>query len=69
MTDKEQLIGLFEKSGVKRQHEEIGESVHDNKYFVNDQVVLLGSGGGWAGFWVRFDFDKHDNLVGHAVLE
>ena len=68
MTAKEQLISMLEKSGLTRQ-QEIVESVWYDKYSVNKRQVLLGSGGGYAGMWVRFDFDTQGNLIGHSVNE
>ncbi len=68
MTDKEQLINMFEKSGLARQ-QKIVESVWYDKYFVSERRVLLGSGGGHAGMWVEFNFDAQGNLTRHSVTE
>ena len=67
MTDKEQVIRLCKKLNLPRQEEEIGESVDDNKYHVDDLQIQIGSGHGYAGFYINLDFEADGNLIRHAI--
>ncbi len=68
MTDKEQVINICKKLNLEHQ-QEIVESVHFDEYHVSDRNVFIGSGLGYAGFWVNFIFDGDGNLIDHGIWE
>lgn len=67
MTDKEKMIELCKKLGLSEVNQEI--DLGRQQYFVSEQKVLLGSGGGYSGFIAEFTFNQDGSIYSHSVWE
>lgn len=70
MSDKETLIAMLEKMGIERDEDcHRGDYPGSNRYFADQNSVVIGAGDGYSGFYARFEFDDEGNILSHGVWE
>lgn len=73
MSDKELVLELAKRLNLEYVDDTIwkDERYYDHGYNYNkkENIISLGYGIGYGGFYVNFYFDKDDNLINHGVWE
>jgi hypothetical protein len=67
MTDWELVLELCKRLNLKLAND--GVPIRNDEYSIDDDRIDIGSGDGYFGFAVAFDFNPDGSFKGHSVYE
>lgn len=66
MTDKEMVLHLCQKLKLRKVEK---FEHHESTYVEGPKEIIVGSGFGFNGSYVIFEFDLGENITAHGVIE